>query len=211
MRRLNHVALKKFICEYRAADRRDADSLALYPKLVYRLCDEAVHNPVRAARAICQRHVRLLSGGRIQALPSVFALLFGCVQRFDFFASISSGDGQHAAGASVKLEGSRQFIASRTSSIIWPMLSSATSTAAGARTRAGGVKLPLDVVKATALSVGTCRRGMPFLRAASIYTVLQTRAVMPYATTQISASSIPILFPAGSPRRRFWHSARSAP
>ena len=56
VRGFNHIALEVIICEYRAADRRDADRFAADIELVERLGDQTMHDSVRTARAIVERH-----------------------------------------------------------------------------------------------------------------------------------------------------------
>ena len=58
VRRLDHVAGEVVVRHHGAADRRDADGLALDAELVDRLRDETVDDAVRAARAVVQDRIR---------------------------------------------------------------------------------------------------------------------------------------------------------
>ena len=58
MRSLDHVAAEVVIRHHGAADRRNADGLALNAELVDRLGDETMDNAMRAARAIMQDRIR---------------------------------------------------------------------------------------------------------------------------------------------------------
>ena len=109
---LNHVTVEIVICHNGAANGSDTDRVAFNSKLIHDLCDQSVHDTVRATGAVVHGHIRQsmrsFENYHDQLPPAIFSML----------SSTCSGEGIIPPALLHRYTGRMHSSARRTSSII---------------------------------------------------------------------------------------------